>query len=387
MRDSILRIFGLWWKEMVGILHDQGVLIFVVLVPLVYPLCYSWFYTNEVVRDVPFAVVDECNSQLSRSFVRQMDATPSAALKARCRNAEEAMELVKRREVYGIVYIPSSFEKVLWQGEQTSIQLYCEMSAMLYYRSLLIAASDVSLEMNRHIKVSRYLHPTTREEEKVQRMPVDYEYVSLYNPQSGFAAFLIPPVLMLILQQTLFLGIGMMMGGQRERYRTCAVRRCWPYRPHEVVAGKALCYLLLYVLLAIYMFSGITSLFGLPELGEYTDFLVFVIPYLLACIFMGMVLSFLVYRREDSIMLFVFLSVPLLFLSGISWPGAKIPLLLKYVSWLFPSTFGLNGYQLLRGTGATLEEIRPHIIALWIQSGVYGSLACLLYRWKMKRKI
>ena len=110
MRDSILRIFRLWWKEVVGILHDQGVLIFVVLVPLVYPLCYSWFYTNEVVRDVPFAVVDECNSQLSRSFVRQMDATPSAALKARCRNAEEAMELVKRREVYGIVYVPSSFE-------------------------------------------------------------------------------------------------------------------------------------------------------------------------------------------------------------------------------------------------------------------------------------
>ena len=38
--------------------RDEGLLIFCVLVPLLYPLLYSWIYNNEVVHDVPVAVVE-----------------------------------------------------------------------------------------------------------------------------------------------------------------------------------------------------------------------------------------------------------------------------------------------------------------------------------------
>ena len=36
---------------------DEGALLFVILLPLAYPLLYSWIYNNEVVREVPVAVV------------------------------------------------------------------------------------------------------------------------------------------------------------------------------------------------------------------------------------------------------------------------------------------------------------------------------------------
>ena len=45
----------IWWMEMKNTIKDEGVLIFCVLVPLGYPLIYSWIYNNEVVRDVPVA--------------------------------------------------------------------------------------------------------------------------------------------------------------------------------------------------------------------------------------------------------------------------------------------------------------------------------------------
>ena len=101
-------------------------------------------------------------------------------------------------------------------------------------------------------------------------------------------------------------------------------------------------------------------------------------------IFMAMVLSVLVYRREDCIMLFVFLSVPLLFMSGISWPGSEIPVFWKYVSWLFPSTFGMNGYLRIMGTGASITDIHHEYVGLWCQVGVYGLLACFMYRLRLK---
>ena len=56
-------------------------------------------------------------------------------------------------------------------------------------------------------------------------------------------------------------------------------------------------------------------------------------------------------------LLFVFTSVPLLFLSGISWPGAAMPEFWRYFSYIFPSTFGINGYVRINSMGATLNEV------------------------------
>lgn len=211
MKRSIINIIQIWMTELKEIMRDKGILIFIIFVPLCYPLLYSYVYTNEVVRDVPFAVIDDCNSAKSREFIRKMDATPDARMVARCNDVAEARQLLMEREIYGVVRIPQNFELDLWRGEQTTVGLYCDMSSLLYYKALLLAANNVSLDMNRDIKVEQYLHPSTREDEEISRMPIEYDYISLYNPQSGFAAFLIPPVLMLIIQQTLFLGIGMSM--------------------------------------------------------------------------------------------------------------------------------------------------------------------------------
>ena len=385
MKKSLINIIQIWMTEMNEIIHDKGILIFIIFVPLCYPLLYSYVYTNEVVREVPFAVIDDNNSSSSRDFIRKMDATPDAKLVAHCNSVEEARQLLKESKIYGVVHIPKTFTYDIWRGEQTTVGLYCSMSSLLYYKALLLAANNVSLDMNRDIKVEQHLHPTTREDEKISRMPIEYDYVSLYNPQSGFAAFLIPPVLMLIIQQTLFLGIGMSMGNQREK---CLARmlpkRKWYRRPFDIVTGKAIFYFMLYLLMAIYMYTAVTRWFGLPNLGDYYVFLQFIVPYILACIFMAMVLSVLVYRREDCIMLFVFLSVPLLFMSGISWPSSEIPTIWKYVSWLFPSTFGMNGYLRIMGTGASIADIRNEYIGLWCQVVVYATLACIMYRFRLK---
>lgn len=333
------------------------------------------------VRDVPVAVVDENNSSLSREILRKMDASPDMKIEAYCSNMDEAQELVRRRDVYGILRIPESFTRDLTDGKQTAIGLYCDMSSMLYYKALLVTATNVSLEVNKDIKVNNYVTATTDRQEEVNKMPIDYDYVSLYNPQSGFAAFLIPPVLMLIIQQTLLLGIGMSMGNSRERHNGSVIPfHPWYKNPVHIVIGKALPYFMLYIVLAIYMFTIVTDMFTLPKLGHYETFVAFIVPYLLACIFLAMVLSAFIYRREDSILLLVFLSVPMLFLSGLSWPSAAMPEFWKYVSYLFPSTFGMNGYVRIASMGASLADIRTEYMALWIQAGVYFLLACWFYR-------
>jgi len=255
------------------------------------------------------------------------------------------------------------------------------MSSMLYYKALLLAATKVSLEMNADIKVGRHLPGTTDRQDEIQHTPIEYDYVALYNPQSGFAAFLIPPVLMLILQQTLLLGVGMSAGRMRERFRGSLVPFLRDYKnPVCIVLGKAAAYFGIYIVMALYAFTIVTHGFSLPQLGDLATLTAFVVPFLLACIFLAMVLSSLVWRREDCILLFVCLSVPLLFISGVSWPWPSVPAFWKGVACLFPSTFGMNGYVRIQSTGATLSDVAFELRGLWIQTGVYFLLACLIYR-------
>jgi ABC-2 type transport system permease protein len=384
MRDLAYIIY----HEAKFIFHDKGILIFIIFVPLAYPLLYSYVYDNEVVRDVPLAVVDDDNSQLSRDLVRRIDGTPDVKRAWKCKNMEEAKQHLMDHSAYGILHIPSTFSRDIWRGEQTTIGLYSDMSSMLYYKALLLGTTDSYLDMNRDIKVERDLASSSvsRRDEEITKMPVEYERVSFFNPKGGFAAFLIPPVLMLILQQTLLLGIGMQMGVTRERYGNIIPNDVHYHNPWHVLLGRAFVYFGIYFVMAVYAFTYVTNLFDLPCCGNYFTLLGFIFPFLFACIFFAMTMSTLVYRREDCILIFVFLSVPLLFLSGISWPTPSMPKSLRFLSFFFPSTFGMNGYVSIMGMGATLSDIKGDIIALWIQALVYFSISASYHYFQFKNR-
>ena len=148
---------------------------------------------------------------------------------------------MKEREAYGIIYILFDFSKNIARGLQSPVNLYCDMSGLLYYKPLLMANTAVSLDMNRNIKIARAGNTTERQDE-ITGYPIEYEDVALYNPTNGFAAFLIPAVLILLIQQTLLLGTGLAAGTAREQNR---FRDLVPFNRHyngtlRIVFGKGL---------------------------------------------------------------------------------------------------------------------------------------------------
>jgi ABC-2 type transport system permease protein len=212
--------------------------------------------------------------------------------------------------------------------------------------------------------------------------PLDYADVPLYNPQAGYGSFILPGVLMLILQQTLVLGIGLSAGTTREQSR---YRQLIPVNRHyrrtlPIVFGKSLCYFMIYAVMGAWLVAGVPRLFHFPQLASPVSLLVLMLPYTLACIFFGMVVSCLVRYRENVMLLVVFISVPLLFLTGVSWPQSHIPGLWQGVSWLFPSTFGIRAYVRMNSMGGTLSDVLNEYHALWIHVLVYFVVACLVYR-------
>ena len=313
IKEGILDIFYIWKDELKNVFKDEGVLIFFFLVPFAYPLLYSFIYNNEVVREAKMVVVDQSDSYLSREFTRRVNATPDVRVVAVSTDMEEAKRMLDRKEAYGILYFPIEFSKNLHTGKQTTVPLYCDMSSLLFYKAFLLAATEVSLDLGKEIRMHNAPGASAKQEE-ITVNPIPYESVTLFNTQNGFASFLVPAILILVIQQTLVLGIGMLGGTAREKNRFHSLV---PISRHfngtlRIVLGKSLTYILIYVVVCIWVLAVVPKLFSLPQVGDPVTILLFILPYLFASIFFAMTLSGFMTTREAPMLVFVFTSVILL---------------------------------------------------------------------------
>jgi ABC-2 type transport system permease protein len=353
--------FSIWKNELRNVFRDGGVVIFFFLVPLFYPLLYGFIYNNETVRNVKLAVVDQSDTFLSREFIRRLNATPDAEVAGVYTDMEEARRAMDSKEVYGILLFPPEFSRNLHTGRQTTLSLYSDMSSVLHYKALVLSTTEVSLNM-----------------QNVLVRPIPYEQVTLFNPQGGFASFLVPGILMLVIHQTLLLGVCMLGGTARERKQRYEGTL-------RVVLGKSLAYLMLYLVVCVWVLAVVPRLFQFPQVGEPLTLLLFVLPYLTACIFFSMTLSCFVTSRESPLLIFVFTSLILLFISGLTWPAEAIPPFWRALSYIFPSTPGIQGFIRVNSMGASLGGIAFEYRLLWIQTGVYFISTCMLYRYRLIR--
>lgn len=386
IKEGILDTFYIWREELRNVFKDMGVMIFFFLVPFVYPLLYSFIYNNEVVHEAKMVVVDQSDSFLSREFIRRVNTTADVEVVGVCPDMAEAKKMMDEKKAYGILLFPADYSKDLHEGRQATVSLYCDMSALLFYKAFLLAATEVSLDMGKELR-ARNNPSSTDKMDQITVEPIPYESVALFNSQNGFASFLVPAILILVLQQTLVLGIGMLGGTAREKNRFHSLV---PVSRHfngtlRIVFGKSLAYILLYTVVCIWVLAIVPRLFALPQVGTPWDILLFILPYLFACIFMSMTISGFMTTREAPMLVFVFTSVILLFISGVSWPEASIPPFWKAVGYLFPSTPGIQGFIRMNTAGATLNEVAHEYRVLWIQAGVYFLLACIIYRFQIIR--
>ena len=370
----------MWRFEMKQVIRDEGVLMFCLVVPLAYPLIYSWIYNNETVREVPVVVVDLSHSQESRKFIRMCDASPDVHVTSYAADLDDAQSLVSRQVVKGIYLIPADFGTNLNRMQQGTVSVYCDMALMLTYKAIYQTAMAVASEMGAEIQTKLAGNYTNRED-LITTSPLEVKDVPVFNPQGGYGTSVLPAVLMLIIQQTLALGIGLAAGTARERNRysdLVPIHKCYG-GVGRIISGKALCYLMVYAVMSTYLTMVVPRWFHFLQLAAWQDLLALLVPYLLACVFFGMTVSCLVHYRENVILLMVFVSLPLLFMSGVSWPQSAIPGYWQGVSWLFPSTFGIRAYVRMNSMGATLGDVMFEVRCLWLQAAAYFGTACLVY--------
>jgi len=378
------RTFG---RELNYIFHDPGVLLFFLFLPLAYPVIYSLIYNPELVRDVPVVVVDSDRSQLSRQFTRRLNATEGARIIGYAPTLSEARQAVNSGDAFAILEIPAGFDRKIGRGEQAPAILYCEMSLLLRYRALLFSATDLQQAMGAELLASD-IASLGAESIAADSDPMPIHGIMLGNIRSGFDSYIMPGVIILILQQSIILAVGMLGGAAREKsgiLKHSPSSRA-PFSLPDMIA-KAAAYITILLLPIIWLIHFVPTIFQFPMAGDPLQIFIFIIPMVIASIGLGFCIQRLCTERESIFVIWVATSIIFLFLSGLTWPRYAMSPLWQAISDLIPATWGINGYVLMNTNGATLSHVLLQWKGLWILALLYWLLAYLLPRLSRRLKI
>lgn len=371
-----------WFDELRIIFHDWGAILIFFVAILVYTVIYSIAYQNEVLRHIPVALVDLDHSATSRKLARMIDATEQIHVSVKPTSLEEAKNLFYEGKVNGIVLIPSDFEKQLLTGHQSMLPVYCDASYFLYYKQVYTGVVATITHFNGMVKVQKAMMAGSNYQRALAASePLGFHYRYLFNPAGGYGSFVMPGIILIILQQTLLIGIGLLGGTTRERnyYNHNLNEKIIPGGAFSAVLGKSLAYLAVYFFTSTYALYWVYHWFGFPDKGEVLTVVLLMVPHLLAVSMLGLAISVLFKERVDALMFMVFLSPVVLFLSGLSWPSVSIPPALYQLGKIFPSTFAVPAYVRIRSMGAGATDISYELAMLWLQVLVYFTLAVVSF--------
>src|ERR1700723_2160210 len=361
-------------NEVQRVLSDRGVLGLIVLAPLVYGALYPQPYLGQVLRGIPIAVVDQDRTELSRDLVQALDADEALKVAVRAGTLADAQAAPDHHAVFAIVGIPKDTERYVLRGQQARIAAYVDAAYFLLYSRTLQGISESAAAASAEISKRGARSEGSLVYAAMTRSssPIDFLSQPLFNPTGGYASYVVPAAFILILQQTLLLGVAS-LGGATYALGGPANRRL-RFGPRAVF-GQGLAHLCLALPgLALYLIV-LPRVYGFSTLGRLEDLILMAVPFVLSVSFLAQFVSAWFRRRETAILLFIAVSLPLFFQVGVSWPVEALPDFIRAASRVFPSTSAIDGFVRINQMGASILEVKRDWTTLWILTVVYGLLA------------
>ena len=384
--NDILRITR---YEYQSILHSLPILVVLGGGIFLYGMLYNYMYSPNVLREVPVVVVDESQTPLSRHYIRLLDATPQVRVQGVITNMPEARKRMKETEVVGILSIPANFDAKVGREEEAVFVSFNSTMAFLSYAALKEASSGAMLALDDEVRPGQVVFLQPDVVQPVINTPsIQVQGIALYNESGGYATYLIPAVLMVIIFQTMVMVISMRCGKENEQ----RMRPLLGVSRHDssrgmamnIVIGKSVVYVGFYALFAIFLLGLLPLVFDLPHLASLLLLIQLMIPFLLATAFFGLACSPCFKDSDAPLLLIAFFSVGLLFLSGISWPLELMPLPWRLLHCLLPAPVGVLAFVKATSMGADISDISREMMLLWGQCAVYFIVACWVYQRRIR---
>ena len=380
--NEIIKIIS---NEFRAIGTNIPILIVLILGNVGYGFLYNLLYNTNVYKEAPIAIVDMSQSDLSQHFIDYIDATQQVKVVSKTMNFDEAKRMLIEREIVGFLYIPSELKEKIMRGNQAQCVVYGSTLSFLDYLNIYEAVNFASLDIN-----SELLPEMVESLNMIDVLflandkAVNIVNEPLYNTSEGYGTYLIPPVMVIIIFQTLMITVAMRCGEEKTTRLRDNKTTSWGYSI-KIVLCKAFTNVIIYSVFAVFFLGLLPLIFDLPHLGDSLDIIIMMIPYLFASVFFCLSLSPLYTDGDMPLFFIVFMSVPLVFLTGISYPLELMPWHWKILHYIIPTAPATLAFVKLDCMGGDLSNVVPEMITLCGQCGVYFILSMVIFHFRPRR--
>jgi ABC-2 type transport system permease protein len=358
-----------------AILHDRSAALLLLGAPLLYAVLYPSAYAGESVEAVPVVVVDMDRSAASRDLIIRAGATQQARIIASLASPAEAQDWLARNRASAAILIPAGYGRAIAQGRSGHVVLTGSGAHLLRSSSALggIGAALGSTAREAAFAQARAAGPAAPPALGLVTRP-------LFNTREGYGAAVFPGVAFVIVHQSLLLGLALLAGTTRERLGTplsiTPAQFAGLWLAAAAIAMAQVCW-----------FTGFVFWWqDYPRAGApLWQVLVGAAVFVAATTALVLLLASLFRTRERPLQLGLGLSLPLFFLSGLTWPAAATPAPVLWLARLFPSTPGLEVMVGLNQMGGSLGDYAGALANLALLAAVFGTLA--FWRWTSPRRL
>lgn len=173
---------------------------FLVFMCFVMPLfCAVFVYTTlsqSIVRKLPIAVIDFDDSKTSRDIIFSTNASSTLQITRNFSSLNQAKEAIAKKEIYAFMILPKDLESNAKLGITSTIPIYFNAELVFIGKNIQSALTQILANENIKLKFSKNIatsvNTTIAFGKSVEIVP---NIISLYNPNSDFAAFIIPALI------------------------------------------------------------------------------------------------------------------------------------------------------------------------------------------------
>lgn len=206
--------------------------------------------------------------------------------------------------------------------------------------------------------------------------PLVGQLTDLFNPGISFAAIVLPGLLSLILQHSLLLGCtrgNIMLRGGTPRYMR---------QPLSTRFGRYSAQLLIWTVLAMLFYVIWPHLLGYRQSASFFMLLGIVLPFLIAVIALSEFIAELLPTEESVYLTMTFITLPLFYMAGYSWPEQAMPDWVRWLADAIPSTWAIRAIAEMNQMDLPLREVSDHALVLLGMAATYALLGTLLYQYR-----
>ena len=371
MLEAIFRIVALTRKELLAILKDPRSRYSLLIPPILQCLIYGYVATYDL-NDVPYAVFDQDRSAASQKLLARLDGSGVFHRVANLGRAADIRTTINEGRAVLVIQIDQDFERRLLSGRQADVQVIADgrnsntAGTATGYINTIVESFNAGWRQERG-QLGAPIRMTTR---------------AWYNPTLETRWHMIPALIgTLTFIQTLML-TGLSVAREREQ-GTFDQLLVTPFRPVEIMAGKAIPAILVGIVQATLVLLVAQLWFRIPFVGSFVTLYAGLSVFLLAAVGIGLLLSSVAATMQQA-MLFAFLIImPFSLLSGLTTPVSSMPEVLQYVTLVNPLRYAIDIAHRVYLEGAGLSLLIPELWPLAVIALVTLSGASWMFRHRL----